>query len=93
MSDGIKVDADEVYRREEMLRWFKSVMMSKLLENAHKGNKGLNNVDYLLKCLDQEVAELKDAIRNGSHRDIIRESGDVSNFSMFIGAYYRSKSR
>lgn len=91
MENQIKVNYEEVYKRGELLRWFQSVMMSKLLENAHKGSEGLNDVGYLLKRLDDEVEELKEAIIKGSHKDIIRETGDVGNFAMFIAAFYKKK--
>ena len=83
-----KIDYKEIDRRQKLISWFGNVQLSKLLENAHKGKAGLNNIDNLLKRLDDEVKELHEALNSGSHQDIIRECGDVANFAMFIADFY-----
>lgn len=91
MSDKIKIDYNEIDRLQNMIKWFGNVQLSKLLENAHKGKSGLSDIKYLFKRLEDEIDELTDALNSGSHKEIIRECGDVANFAMFIAYYYRGE--
>jgi len=71
------------YKKE--LKTFVKIMDGKLHENLRKPHwRTLSNTQLLL-LLDQEILELKEAIKNNytiSH--IQRECADVANFAMMI---------
>lgn len=63
---------------------FAEAMQHELDENAHKGTwKGVA-VSFLLTRLDDEVAELRQAVRSGSQAEVLSEAADVGNFCLMI---------
>ena len=67
------------------VRRFAGVMEDVLTANDHKGGWTHCSNEYLLRRLDQEVAELRKAIANHAEsRTIDREAADVANFAMMI---------
>lgn len=80
----------------EPVKWFAVQMESKLKENDDKGCWDDCNLYWLVSRIKEEVSELERAIN--IHRDlgdnrleIIRESADISNFSMMIADIARKK--
>ncbi|MEG7342529.1 hypothetical protein V6E27_28690 [Bacillus cereus] len=75
--------------REEV-KWFAEQMESKLQENDHKGGWQDCDLQWLVKRLKEEVNELESALKDFSisfneySENVIKESADVSNFSMMI---------
>ncbi|EJR71386.1 hypothetical protein JDS76_26155 [Bacillus cereus] len=75
--------------REEV-KWFAEQMESKLQENDHKGGWKDCDLQWLVKRLKEEVNELELALKdfpisfNEYSENVIKESADVSNFSMMI---------
>ena len=63
---------------------FTRVMRQKLEENRDKGGWQSIGKGQLLCRLDEEVEELKQAIRQRRRHDVTREAADVANFAMFI---------
>lgn len=80
----IKINFRQIEERKKILDWFQNIQLTKLLENSHKGTWRNKSVEYLLKRLKEEVVELEEAIKIGSHTEIARESADVSIFALFI---------
>ena len=68
----------------QKVEYFKRGMLVKLHQNNHKPHWKDQSLEWLQKRLDEEVVELKDAIKSGVVRDIIRETWDVANFAMMI---------
>jgi NTP pyrophosphatase (non-canonical NTP hydrolase) len=80
----------------EPVKWFAEQMENKLKENDNKGGWDDCNLYWLVNRIKEEVSELERAIN--IHRDlgdnrleIIRESADISNFSMMIADIARRK--
>ena len=88
----MKINHTEIAKRLGMLDWFKNIQLAKLLENTHKGSdfSSIKN-DSLIHRLLQEVDELKEAIKTGSHSEIARECADVANFAMFIAVKHNKE--
>ena len=64
---------------------FAQDMQKKLNENSHKGGWGNCLFIYLLNRLEEEVAELRDAMVSNQKREVvIAECADVANFAMMI---------
>lgn len=71
----------------DLLKYSCGFALAKTFENTHKGNILANDYDYLMKRLDEEVAEFKKAwrIMEGSRTDknkneFGKEGGDCINF-------------
>ena len=56
----------------------------KMRLNSHKMKIEENEPEWLIKALEAEVQELKEAIEEGNIMHIIEESGDVFNFLVGI---------
>ena len=71
---------------------FAGVMQKKLDENSHKGGwEGCDN-SYLFKRLNQEIKEMKTAIKKNKNRHmVIRECADIANFAMMIADNYEQQ--
>jgi NTP pyrophosphatase (non-canonical NTP hydrolase) len=74
---------------------FATTMEEKLQENRHKGgpeNWCTKDVDWLLRRLDQEIRELRAAVRLPTADDkvrlIQREAADVANFAMMVSSWF-----
>lgn len=63
-----------------------SMASVKMVMNRHKGD--IVDVDplVLMAKLREEIAELEDAMIDGSLHDVIQEAGDVQNFLLAIVA-------
>lgn len=66
------------------VRRFSLLMELKLRKNDHKGGWSDTTLETLLELLEDEVRELRDAIRNGDPLDIAQECADVGNYAMMI---------
>lgn len=73
--------------------WFAGRMTNKLLQNMHKGPWDECSYAYLLTRLEQELDELRQAVRSGSGGEIINEAADVANFAMMIADVTRQAIR
>lgn len=69
--------------RPEVLA-FETLMEAKLRENDHKKHWRTCDVDYLKECLEDEVDELKLALRGKKSEAVAREAADVGNYAMMI---------
>lgn len=69
--------------RPDLQRFF-DAMVYKLRRNKHKGRWEDLNVDKTGLLLDEEMEELRDAIRDGSTMEILMEAADVANFAMIM---------
>lgn len=85
----IQIDYNEITKRRKTIEWFSDVKLSKLIEKSYKGTWENISIELLLDCMQKEIDELKEAIKEGNHREIIRECADVSNFVMFIADKYK----
>ena len=78
----------------ESVYHFAMAMEAELKKNDHKGGWDGESVDWLLKRLDQEVIELKDAIRLGKNpSEVGEEAADVANFAMMISEVVYNETR
>ena len=68
--------------KAKKLSWFNEIMKTKMLK--HKENPFEMTYKELFDWLDEEVAELKEAIQIGSRAEIIKECADVANIVYFI---------
>lgn len=80
----MKISYKEIERRRKTIEWFDNVKMAKLLENSYKGTWRNDSIANLIEKMLGEIEELKEALENGSHNEIIRECADISNYAMFI---------
>lgn len=80
--DNKGVPDKELYAQE--LETFLEAMRYKLAKNKHKGHWEGIDIDDLLRLLDEEVQELKQAIEGENEFAIILEAADVANFAMMI---------
>jgi NTP pyrophosphatase (non-canonical NTP hydrolase) len=82
----------------EDVQWFSQEMEKKLVENDHKAHWNEMTIAYLEMRLQQEVAELNDAIMQfhfgeGTTNSIIKEAADVGNFAMMIADAHSNRPR
>ena len=63
---------------------FSGVMLEKLRENRHKAHWSKVDRLWLLARLEQELQELKQAIKEDDPLSISYECADVANFAMMI---------
>ena len=87
----MKIDFREVERRKDAVDWFGNAMLSKLLENAPKGNWNTISKKAMIELLEGELEELKSALKKGNHLDIIREAADVANYAMMVATKYKQE--
>ena len=74
----------EVMPRAEV-HWFAERMEAELAENDHKRHWSSCTPGWLLKRLEDEVAELRRAVETGAPAArVISEAADVGNFAMMI---------
>ena len=86
----MKIGHKEVQERQEVLEWFHRAQLAKLLENAAKGTWKNESIEDLIKRMEEEVIELKEAVQSGAYTEIVRECADVANFAMFIADRVRT---
>ena len=78
----------------ESVYHFAMAMEAELKKNDHKGGWDGEQVEWLLKRLDDEIVELKKAIRTGkSHLEVREEAADVANFTMMISEVVWNRTR
>lgn len=71
---------------------FSKDMLEKLNANVHKRSKYKDiSLEWLEEKLEEELAELKDALASDLPFDVIHECADVANVVMFIA--YRMRNR
>ena len=68
------------------VRKFHGLMLSILKENAHKGGWNETGTETLLKLLEGEVEELREAVENGDGKQVIHEAADVANYAMMVAS-------
>lgn len=85
----MKIDYKQIEERQDVLSWYQTVQLSKLIENVHKGSWKEKSIPFLIKRMKQEIDELEHAIEIGNHNEIFRECGDIGNFAMFIADKFR----
>jgi len=69
----------------EALHAFQRIMWDKLMANAHKGGWESASPEELLGRLEDELEELKRAVRCAeSPEAVARECADVANFAMML---------
>lgn len=69
--------------RPEVLA-FATLMEAKLRKNDHKKHWSTCDIDYLEERLEDEVDELKLAVRERTSEVVAREAADVANYAMMI---------
>ena len=67
------------------IKRFSAKMRGQLVANLRKGGWKGESSAYLLRRLLQEVAELVEALDEGTQGEIAEEAVDVANFAMRIG--------
>lgn len=77
-----EVEKEEVLRETEI---FSAKMRERLLAKLGKGGWKEESSAYLLRRLLEEVAELVEALDDGTQSEIEKEAVDVANFAMMIG--------
>lgn len=77
---------------EARIKRFFDAMVHKLAKNAHKGTMAEANIRDCFSRMEEEVAELKEAIQDGNVIDIMLEAADVANFALIaaVAAVERS---
>jgi NTP pyrophosphatase (non-canonical NTP hydrolase) len=75
--------------RKSVIR-FSEAMEEKLAENDSKGGWDTCTVDFLLLKLQEEYAEVIEAVRSGStKKDLTRECADLANICMMLSEQYQ----
>lgn len=69
--------------RPDLQRFF-DAMVYKLRRNKNKGRWEGLNLDNTFHRLEEEVSELKDALKEASTMEILMEAADVANFALII---------
>jgi len=70
---------------------FAYAMEAELVENDHKGHWRDAPIEQLLDHLEDEVKELKAAIKLQMHPDeVLSEAADLANLAMMVADNYRS---
>jgi len=64
------------------VRRFVDAMLFKLAKNAHKGRWEEMSIYEAMVRLDEESAELKEAVSGGNTIEMVLEAADVANFAM-----------
>ena len=83
-------------RRGESPTWpiilaFAERMEAKLAKNRHKGGRTAwlqDDPRELLRRLNQEVAELEEAVDSGHAQSAIDEAADVANFALMVADWF-----
>jgi hypothetical protein len=75
---------DEISSLAPDLVRFWSAMVEKLRLNRHKGKWEGLNLDSAFELMEGEVAELEQAIHDGSFAAILFEGADVANFALIV---------
>lgn len=75
---------DEMQHYAPELHAFFDAMIYKLHHNAHKGKWEDLDLEYACHRLDEENAELREALTQGNTVEVILESADVANFALII---------
>lgn len=95
-ADGWKCEACSKFERTDLtceirepVRWFAGQMEQTLKENDYKSGWRTCDPLWLLTRLDDEITELRAAIRSqpqgkSTREEVIREATDVANFAMMI---------
>jgi NTP pyrophosphatase (non-canonical NTP hydrolase) len=78
--------AREVMPYTNDIRRFVDAMAYKLKKNARKGRWEELSLDAAIAFLEDEVRELKDAMRGGNTVEIVLEAADVANFAMIAAS-------
>lgn len=76
----------EVEAYEHDIRRFVDAMIYKLKVHSGKGRWEDATSDNMVKLLELEVAELKEALEGGNLIEILTEAADVANFGMIIAS-------
>ena len=71
--------------RKEVLE-FAKVMETKLSQHDDRPHWDDEDMEYLEKRFDDEVVELKEALRSKNPNHIVLESGDVGNMAMALAS-------
>jgi NTP pyrophosphatase (non-canonical NTP hydrolase) len=71
-------------RIESSCAVFAGLMKERLEANKHKGYWGDCSIAYLLIRLEEEVAELRAAIRDSDIKAVTRQAANIANFCMMI---------
>lgn len=81
----IDIPLDVAPYRED-IRVFVNAMIYKLKKNAHKGRWADGTTTKYFELLQEEVAELSDAINEGNLVEQMLEAADVANMALIISA-------
>ena len=76
---------EDIREYEPELRFFFDTMIRKLHINKHKGFAADNNPERIVKRINEEMAELRDALNNESQFEVFLEAVDVANFAWLLG--------
>ena len=72
--------------------WFAEIMKGELEKHLDRPGWKDETTEWLCERLDEEVKELKQAVRNNeSDQEVIEECADVGNFAMMIADNYERK--
>jgi NTP pyrophosphatase (non-canonical NTP hydrolase) len=74
----------EKYRHD--IRRMIDAMVYKLKVHHKKGRWEDSNIPEMIKRMEAEITELKEAIANGNLLEIQMEAADVANFAMIIAS-------
>ncbi len=77
-----EIETGEILQGTEL---FSAKMRDRLIANLGKGGWKDKSSAYLLRRLLEEVAELVEALDEGTQGEIEEEAVDVANFAMMIG--------
>ncbi|AXN39833.1 nucleoside triphosphate pyrophosphohydrolase family protein [Peribacillus butanolivorans] len=91
--EEIRRQSDREYKEKSLRKSvisFSEVMEEKLAENDSKGGWDTCTVDFLLLKLQEEYAEVIEAVRSGSTiKDVSRECADLANICMMLSEQYK----
>lgn len=77
---------DEIEDLSPNLQRFFEAMVYKLRKNAHKGRWENLNSEQAFELAQNEVEELKQAMREGNSIEITLEGADVANFALMLAS-------
>jgi len=77
---------------ENSVNWFSDQMKDELLKHLDRPGWKHESIFYLLRRLNEELAELFEAIGSNETREkVTKESADISNFAMMVADVYRQR--
>lgn len=80
---------EEIERYAPDIERFVNVMIHKLYVHRNKGHWEYVDLSTAYDLMEDEAAELREAMKNGDVPEIHKEAADIANFAMIISSVAR----